>query len=357
MRINKFILGMILVSILFVSCSGDDDNNRAPRGDYDNGLIIINEGNFFSGNASATYVSQDLTTVEQGIFTGVNTAPLGDTAQSLTFHEEFAFVVVNVSNKIEVVNRYSFESISTISTGLSNPRYMVIVGNKAYVTNWGDGASTTDDYIAVVDLTTYTVESTIAVAEGPERIVENNGKLFVSHKGGWGLGNSVSVITISNGSIQSIPVDDVPDEMVLANGNLWVLSEGKPAWTGSETGGSIKVINTDTDTVELTFPMGATDHPSLLDFKNNTIFYYMNGDIYKMAHNASTLPTTPIISAINTNTFSASMRVDHSRLYFTDAGDNNSNGSLIVYDLSNNTPVETLTVGINPGGGIYLNEL
>jgi hypothetical protein len=44
------------------------------------------------------------------------------------------------------------------------------------VTNWGNGGSATDDYVAVVNLSTYLV-SKIPVVEGPERILEYNNKI------------------------------------------------------------------------------------------------------------------------------------------------------------------------------------
>jgi hypothetical protein len=62
------------------------------------------------------------------------------------------------------------------------------------VTNWGNGGSATDDYVAVVNLSTYVVSSKIPVVEGPERILEYNNKLYVAHQGGYGYGKTISAI-------------------------------------------------------------------------------------------------------------------------------------------------------------------
>lgn len=356
MNIKKLMLGIGVIGVLFTSCSGDDDNS-APRGAYDDGILIVNEGGFFNGNASVSFVSQDYSVTEQGIFSGVNSsAPLGDIAQSLAFYNELAYIVVNNSHKIEIVNRYTFESFATIDTGLNNPRYITFSGTKGYVTNWGEGSSATDDYVAIIDLGTNTVESTIPVGEGPEKILNRNGKLYVSHKGGWNQNNIVSVINIATEAVTEVTVGDVPDDMTLdATGNLWVLNEGMPAWTGNETAGSLMKINTGTDSVETTLTFATNEHPSLLDFENGNIYFYLNGSIYSMADTASVLPTVATLSNINTNPFSASMRINGNTLFFTDAADNASNGSLMIYNLSSGALIDSKTVGINPGGGIYFN--
>jgi hypothetical protein len=74
---------------------------------------------------------------------------LGDTGQDIGLYNDLAFVVLNYSNKIEVINRYTMVHVATIDSGLSNPRFIAFW--KGYVTNWGNGGSATDDYVAVVN--------------------------------------------------------------------------------------------------------------------------------------------------------------------------------------------------------------
>ncbi len=79
-------------------------------GAYDNGVFILNEGNFFSANASLSYVSNDLATFQNDIFKIVNSpATLGDVAQSMRFGGDKAFIVVNNSNEVEVVESLYFK--------------------------------------------------------------------------------------------------------------------------------------------------------------------------------------------------------------------------------------------------------
>ena len=91
--------------------------------------------------------------------------------------------MVNNSQTIEVVNRFTFELVGTINSGLLNPRYMVIEGGKGYVTNWGDGLNPDDDFVAIINLQSLTVESSISVPEGPEWIVNHQGIIYIAHQG------------------------------------------------------------------------------------------------------------------------------------------------------------------------------
>ena len=105
---------------------------------------------------------------------------------------------------------------------------MTVVGDKGYSTNWGSTSVDTDDFVAVIDLNSNAVIQKIPVALGPERIVENDGKLYVSHKGAWSTNNLVSVIDIATENVAEVTVGDNPDELFFdANGILYVLSEGR----------------------------------------------------------------------------------------------------------------------------------
>jgi YVTN family beta-propeller protein len=325
------------------------DNETAP---FEDGILISHEGNFGQGNASVSFVSFDLQTVENNIYSTVNSNPLGDVAQSIGFNGDFAYIVLNVSNAIEVVNRYTFESVATINTGLNNPRFIAFANGKGYVTNWGDGSVSTDDYLAIINLDSNTLDSqTIPVAEGCEEIVANGNTLYVAHQGGFSQNNVVSVVDATSNTVSStITVGDVPNSMQLdGSGNLWVLAGGKPSWTGDETGGKLSKINTSDNSVT-SIDFATTEHPNHLALDNGAFYYYTSGSVFKMATSATTLPTTAELTGLNFY----GMTVDNSVLYGVNALDFTSNGILSTYNLSSNTLEASATVNIIPGG-IYFN--
>ena len=92
---------LFAAALAFISCS-EDNSGDAPLGSYDNGILVLNEG----GAGSVSYISNDLGTVRQDIFTAVNEGQdIGQYTQSIFFDGARAFIISNGSNKITVVNR------------------------------------------------------------------------------------------------------------------------------------------------------------------------------------------------------------------------------------------------------------
>ena len=353
MKQSKIIVGIFLLGLSIIACTDDDDVIvDEPKGAYENGILIANEGPFGTGTGTVTYLSDDYTVTEESIFNSVNNEDIGNVLNSIGFYEDNAYLVVNASNKITVANRYTFEKIVTIVDGLDNPRYFVEVNGKGYVTNWGDPFSNDDDYIAVLDLTTNTVESTISVDFGPEEIVAVGGTIYVAHQGGYGQNNIVSVIDASSNTvIKTLEVGDVPNSLSLdTNDNIWVLSGGNPSWAGVETKGVLSKINTITNEIATSFDFAVSEHPNYLSFDADYVYYNLNGNVYKMNDTATELPTSEEISGL----YLYNMVVKDEVLYAADAGDYASKGSLYVYDLSTNLLINTFATGIIPGG-IYFN--
>jgi len=353
MKIRNVILSVFIISLSW-SCSSDDDDVKIqePLGDYENGILVSNEGPFSNGTGTVSFISEDLSVVNNEIFKMTNEEDLGNIVQSIGFTEDEAFIVANVSNKINVVNRYTFEKIASITEGLNNPRYFTTANGKGYVTNWGDTADETDDFVAIIDLQNYTVEGTISVVLGPEAILAKDNTVYVAHQGAWGQNNKVSVInTTSNEVIKTLTVGDVPNSMQLdASGNVWVLASGKPAYTEDETAGVLSKINTGTNEVDTNFEFETAQHPGDLNLDGSILYYNLGGKVYTQNLSSSTLD---LDVALEEASF-YSMAVYNGRLYGTDAKDYASNGTLTVYDLSTKLAIETMTVGIIPGG-IYFN--
>jgi len=346
-------LFLLTFSLLFlVSCSSDDSPEPTPNptAAYEKGILVTNEGPFNNGSGTINYISNDYATVEQNIYRKVNGMDLGNIVQSMGFADELAYIVVSNSQKIMIVDRYSFERKDSIKDGLENPRYfMSTSGSKGYVSDWGDPLDNSDDYVALMDLRTNTLVSKIPVAFGPERMLSHANKLYVAHQGGYSQNNLISVI--SGNSVEStITVGDVPNSMVVIGNNLYVLCGGNPNYTGNETPGSIVKIDLSTNQVSQIFSFGATQHPSSLTADDNNLYYNLDGNVYKVDSNTINLPGTAIIQG---SFYTLEGR--NGKLYATDAGDFASRGSLFIYDLSNNQQIQEFQVGIVPGG-IYFND-
>ena len=284
----------------FTSCSNDNDG---PSGAYaEDGVFVVNEGNYGTPNGSVSYYSKSSKQVQNGIFSKENEMrPLGDVVQSMSIHNDRAYIVANNSNKIEIVNAYTFKSEGVVE-GLKLPRYFAALNNsKGYATEWvnyGQGR------VAVIDLTTKSVVKTIAVGVMPEQLLVANGKLYVANSGD----NFVSVINTATDAVEkTITVADAPKELVLdKNNNLWILSGGKvaykPDWTvdySKTTPGTLTSINASTHAVQasFTFP-GNQSQPGNLSIGPNKdkLYFTYAGKTYVHSTNASSLSNTVLIN-------------------------------------------------------------
>lgn len=338
MKKNLKLVAMFAVILLLQNCTSDDREIRVdsppPSGDYANGIFVLNEGGYTYSNASVSFIDNS-GQVYNNIFYAVNGRLLGDVAQSMAFHGDKAYIMVNNSNTIEVVNRYTFESITTIEQDILNPRFMTFVGDKGYITNWGDPADSTDDYVAVLNTETQVVINTISVSEGPEEIVNNNGTLYVAHKGGWDYGNTISVLNAATETItSSIQVSDVPGNMLIHNSDLYVLCAGKGDYTGDETLAGLHKINLATNQVTDQIIFADGTHPRHFQITNNSLLYTLNRAVFKVNLSDFTLPTTPFFSTNVQNVGQLNgFKISNGNIYIADAKDYVSNGAVLIYDL------------------------
>lgn len=357
MKINKLISKLFILSVLFfASCSNDDDATViVPKGDFENGILISGEGSG-AGTGSVSFVSNDFTLTENLIYKKTNDVELGIYLQSIAFDDSRAFVIVDNANTITIVDRYTFEYEGEITADLSAPRFMAIAGNKGYITNWGSTSDETDDFVAIVDLSTYMVESTISVGNGPERIVEKDGKLFVSHKGAFSTNNIISVIDIVSKNVEEITVKDNPDELAFNSvGNLVVLSEGRTLYDTDwnvigNTLGSISTIDTSALTVDSEIVFADGEHPTLMVFNDSMIYYALNGKVYSIDEGASILSSTSIVESQG---YLYGLEVGNDKMYLLDASFSDLS-ELNVYDLATKAKTQTKSVALG-ASKIYFN--
>ena len=353
----KHLFLLFSIAIFLNSCEDDQDccPMPEPEAEFQSGIFVLNEGNFGSSNASVSFINEEEQVNSTSVFANINGAPLGDTAQSIELHEGIAVIVVNVSNKIEIVNRFTFESLGTIGSNLSNPRFAEIIGDNLYVTNWGDGMDPNDDFVAVFSLSDFSFTQAIPVAEGPEKLLENAGSLYVAHKGGFSFNNIVSVINgTSNELSKVIEVGDLPNSMVINGNDLWVLSSGKPSYANEETAGELTRIDLTTNGVVESFEFpDNTIHPDNLSLANGAAYLTINQSVYKYdmggaLPNSAEFTLEDVSVLYGFEIFENKIYVASPRVDFT------GNGDLLIYDLNDGSLLDKYTTGINPNG-IYFN--
>ena len=84
MNLKRIAILSTLCGVFLTACTNDDALSP-PLGAYENGIFILNQGNFGQGNSSISFWSNDQSTFEMNAFGLVNPSiPLGDTAKLIS---------------------------------------------------------------------------------------------------------------------------------------------------------------------------------------------------------------------------------------------------------------------------------
>lgn len=346
-KLNRIFLFLVATS-LFVSCSNDDNGNSdVPLGEYDNGFFVLNEGNSNLSTASVTFISNS-GLIEQDVFGNVNPGAVsnGTLLQSIFFDDTRAFIISGGSAKVTVVNRYTFEFIATVDTDFASPRYGAVINGKAYVTNYNDFAIGTDDFLTVIDLTTYSTTK-VPLNNWSEKVIEENGKLYIAN-GFYGSGTSITVFNpADNSSSTPIELGFSPNSLEEEDGMLYVMG-----------GGKLAKINLATNQIAgntITFPEAQSEAKNL-NIENDKIYYTAGTSVFVMNINATTAPTTSLFSYESTSDWGGmyGFAVNDDKIYVAEGGDFASDSEVYVYSLTG-ALLNTFGAGVGPNG-FYFND-
>lgn len=287
-----------LGALFLFSCDPDKDEPTPATTNTGDTVFILNEGNFRAADASVSLFTKSTSTVADLNYFRTGTGRnLGDVAQSMTIAGDKAYIVVNNSNKVEVVSLPGFGPIRTIED-LSQPRYMVAVGDKGYVTEWTTSGT---GRVSVLNLTSNTVTKTIPVGTNPEQLLLANGKVYVANANS----NTISVINPTTDAVEStITVEDGPSSLVQDQaGNIWVLCTGftrygssPPYPVLSSTPGNLIKFSPATPSTQTKLAFTGRPGGLLRSSAGDQLYYRYQQGVYRMSTTAATLPTTPLIA-------------------------------------------------------------
>lgn len=349
------------LSLVLASCSSDDDfiasenpptnedddnndnnDDENSQGIYDLGFIVANEGNFGSPNASVSYISADLENLENNIFNTANTGEnVGDVLNSIAFDDDYAFLVVNNSNKVLVVNRYTFELEATLTQDIDMPRFAGAENGKLYISNSGSQS------IAIYNTNNFSFESAIALDKPVEQLEIDNGYLYVQNAA-FNTGNEITVINLSNNQVETtLTVGDGLNSIDVENGVLYALSAEGIATISTTSNNLTGTIN---------FTEGFTGGTKL-DVENNEIYFISGSKIYNYAISATELTDTPLMDTqVNDESWflGYGFAVENDKIFYSNVNGFTANSEVYVYDLEGNLE-KTLTTGIG-ANNFYFND-
>ncbi|MCX6244080.1 MAG: hypothetical protein NTU98_05185 [Bacteroidetes bacterium] len=315
---------------------------------YQNGIFIVNEGNYNWGNASITFINTKDSSVQQDVFNLHNGRQLGDVAESMQVFADKGFIIVNNSNRMEVVSLQDFSSLKSM-TGFNSPRFMAIVDStKAYVTNLQKD-------ISVVDLNTLSIKKSISTSSWTEAIIKYNNYVFVSAIGNMNDPSSqrnAKILVIDSKSdqiVDSIKTGKEPIGMVMdKKDKIWVLCTGgydhyEPA--------TLMRIDPVLRIVDKTFTFtGSSVTPSRLCINSQKdTLYFLNNGVCQMPVTSSAIPAQPLIPADSHLFYGLGIDPVNGTIYVSDAKDYVQNGVAYQYDQVSGKLLRSFTTGRIPG--------
>jgi YVTN family beta-propeller protein len=330
--------------VVFVSCEKSpivNDIGPLPPAKQ-GGIFILNEGGFNNGNASLTFYDFQKKALTDDVFFTVNSRHLGDVLQSITLYNGKAFLVLNNSKKIEIIDASTFLSKGTI-TGFNSPRYMLILNSlKAYVSDLYD------NNIAVVDLTSNIIIKKIPCAGATEQMLCTNNKVYVTNT----LQKSVYIIDpITDQLTDSISLSYGPNSIVLdTNNKVWVLCSGNQS---KNINAGLYRINPMNDSVEFAIhaiaPTGIFGASKLCIDGTKKKLFWLNNDVQSFNISDTILSSTPFIRAFKNNFYGLGVDPTTNEIYVSDAIDFSQKSIVNIYS-SNGSTTATFKSGINTNG-------
>lgn len=348
--------------IVLSSCHKDkvNPNTGTPTAEIA-GLYVLNQGGFLDDNSTLTYYNFTTKTLIPDQYSVVNSgAKIGDTGNDIKVYGSKMYIVVNLSNVVDVVDPKTAKLIKQdsliISKGVGRqPRSIAFYKNNAFITSY-------DGTVAVMDTTTLTISKYIPVGRNPEQMVISNGKLYVANSGGLSFGNpdnTVSVIDLTTlTEIKKITVIADPVTMAADNyGNIYVLSLGDFA----NIKAGLTVIDNTTDVVKSqSNPAFGYNIPFVV---NGDFAYYVTVDANNNSQIAVYNVKTQTVAQANfitdgtviTTPFAININAKTGEVFIADALDYASNGVLYAFD-KNGKKEYSIATGINPGKILFVNK-
>ena len=327
---------LLVLLLLVASCEPAPPEVEPEDRIFQDGILVLNEGNYNWGNASLDHIPTGEAPAHS-VYQEMQGLPLGDVAQSLLVLDSSLFVVVNNSGKVLRLHTTNLELEGELA-GLVSPRYLLpVAGKKAYISDLYA------DALSVVDLEQMTVLGSIPTGTWTEEMLLADGKVFVCMMGS----NKVAVVDPSTDRItDSVGVGLEPNSLVRdAEGKVWVLCSGGM----EEAHGQLVRLDPVSLQVEETFEFeNVADSPRELDiFRDGRTLYFLKQDLYAMDIAAAELPSRPLFPSEGRNLYRLHSGQD-GFVYVTDAIDFVQAGRLLQIDAQGGL-VQSWPAGAIPG--------
>ena len=246
-RFSLFYITCLILAVVsscredfYIIPSQNQDTGVAPTRGNILGMYVLNEGNMGSNKASIDFLDLDENkpTVHylRNIYSERNpnvVKELGDVGNDIKIYGSKLWIVVNVSNKVEVATADSCKRITQIN--IPNCRYLAFKDGFAYVSSYVGPVKFDKDaplgMVYKVDTMDFKKKDSVVVGYQPEELCIVDNKLYVANSGGYRAPNydhTLSEIDLTTfKEIRKIKVGLNPHHCQVDHyGQIWVTSRG-----------------------------------------------------------------------------------------------------------------------------------
>ncbi|MCS3867903.1 DNA-binding beta-propeller fold protein YncE [Chryseobacterium ginsenosidimutans] len=283
-KLNFYLLIGVLFSL--ISCRTDEYITREetetgltqPENTAIKGFYLLNEGNMGSNKATLDFFDYTTGTYHRNIYAEINpnvVKELGDVGNDIQIYGNKLYAVINVSNKIEVLDAKTAKRIKTIN--LENCRYITFKNGKAYASSYAGPVALDPNAplgkVVEIDTASLTIQRTAVVGYQPEEMEIVGNQLFVANSGGYKFPNydkTVSVVDL-NSFTETKKIDVAINLHRIKKdnyGDLYVSSRGDYYTVPS----SLFLVDAATGLVKKDFHISVSE----MTIVNDKLYYYGN---------------------------------------------------------------------------------
>ena len=333
--------------VLTASCHREDPAEPVPSL---KGLLVLNNGNWGSNDASLTLFDPGKGTATGNMFYSANNQKLGDTGQDILNFGNELYIAVSGSKVVFVTDlELKIQAVVEASEkgAKLQPRSLAYSGGKVYVTYY-------EGFLGEIDPNTHSVRTT-KVGPNPEGLAYAGGKLYVANSGGAlyesGYNNTVSVVDAASfKEVSTITVNCNPQSVVAnSDGTLvYVSSWGNYA----DLQPKLQVINTATSKVSDT---DYSDVKSIAMSKEDVMIvvtggydanWNISGTLWK--HNAKTNSKAGKFTDAVISPYYSLSADPKTGSVFAGTSDYKTNGDVYYFDTSGKQLAKFDSQGLNP---------
>lgn len=337
----KILIVFCFCASLLSSCRSDKPKASVP-GSLVSGshrVWVCNEGNFQQGNSELGIYNRDKLEYSSKVFAVANGTSPGDVLQSIYFYNSLAYLVLNNSGKIGIVDTSNFSMLKEIS-GFDSPRYMLQVApSKAYVSDLYA------DAVSVLDLDKDSILNSIPCGDWTDKMLQYQNKVFVTMP----LHDQLYILdAVTDQVLDSISVSFGSNSLVLdENQILWVLCSG----SGSENRpGGLYKIDPISHNILNQWSLSESKLPSHLAIdEDGQNLYFLYEDLLKMNISDPNIPSSSFFPANGKVFYGMNIDKNRNEIYLANAKDFVQKGEAIRLD-SSGVLISTFATGINPNG-------